>query len=46
MIAKDYCLERSYAVKAKKKGDKGGQRQAGLAICKLKKEMNALFNPF
>lgn len=42
MIAKDYCLERSNAIKAKRKGDKSGQRQAGLAICKLKQEMNAL----
>ncbi|KAG7588375.1 Helicase superfamily 1/2 ATP-binding domain [Arabidopsis suecica] len=42
VIAKDYCLERSNAIKAKRKGDKIGQRQAGLAICKLKKEMNAL----
>ncbi|EFH64483.1 helicase domain-containing protein [Arabidopsis lyrata subsp. lyrata] len=42
VIAKDYCLERSNAIKAKRKGDKSGQRQAGLAICKLKQEMNAL----
>ncbi|CAE5962521.1 unnamed protein product [Arabidopsis arenosa] len=42
VITKDYCLERSNAIKAKRKGDKSGQRQAGLAICKLKQEMNAL----
>ncbi|CAD5315786.1 unnamed protein product [Arabidopsis thaliana] len=42
VIAKEYCVERYNAIKAKRKGDKSGQSQAGLAICKLKEEMNAL----
>ncbi|KFK40919.1 hypothetical protein AALP_AA2G060200 [Arabis alpina] len=42
VIAEEYCLERSDAVKAKRKGDKGGQKQAGLAICKLKQEITSL----
>ncbi|XP_024004322.1 DExH-box ATP-dependent RNA helicase DExH4, chloroplastic [Eutrema salsugineum] len=40
-IAEEYCLERSDAVKAKRKGDERGQKQAGLAICKLKQELSA-----
>ncbi|XP_010414784.1 PREDICTED: DExH-box ATP-dependent RNA helicase DExH4, chloroplastic isoform X2 [Camelina sativa] len=42
VISEEYCLERLNAIRAKRKGDKKGQRQAGLAICKLKQEMNAL----
>lgn len=42
MIAKEYCSERFNGIKAKRKGDKRGQMQAGLAIIKLKEEMNAL----
>ncbi|EOA34704.1 hypothetical protein CARUB_v10022272mg [Capsella rubella] len=42
VIAEEYCLERCNAIEAKRKGDKSGQMQAGLAICKLKKEMKAL----
>ncbi|CAH2047186.1 unnamed protein product [Thlaspi arvense] len=38
VIAEDYCSERSDAVKAKRKGDKRGQKEAGLAICKPRKK--------
>ncbi|VVA94125.1 unnamed protein product [Arabis nemorensis] len=42
VIAEEYRSERSDAIKAKRKGDKRGQKQAGLAICKLKQEISAL----
>lgn len=42
MIAEEYCLERSDAVKAKQKGDTSRQKQAGLAICKLKQELSGV----
>ncbi|CAF2133734.1 unnamed protein product [Brassica rapa] len=42
VIAEEYCLERSDAVKAKQKGDTSRQKQAGLAICKLKQELSGI----
>lgn len=44
VIAEEYCLERSDAVKAKQKGDTSRQKQAGLAICKLKQELDIRSN--
>jgi len=42
VIAKEYYLARSDAIKAKEKRDKRGQEQAGLAIRKLKQEISHL----
>lgn len=42
MIAKEYCTARLEAMKAKEKGDKKSQEQAGTTIRKLKQECSAL----
>ncbi|KAL1204479.1 DExH-box ATP-dependent RNA helicase DExH7 [Cardamine amara subsp. amara] len=42
VIAKEYYLARSDAIRAKEKRDKKGQEQAGLVIRKIKQEITAL----